>query len=465
MTHSLSDTIVAIATPPGQGAIGIVRISGPQAREILETIFIRKSKRPVEPHRLVRGRIQDGQEILDEALVVVMPGKKSYTGEELVEIQGHGSSFILSEIVALVVRRGARLAQPGEFTFRAFMNGKLDLAQAQAVADLMHAKSRKALQACHQHLEGRFSKEILDIREGLLELLVHTEASLDFSTEDIEVLTPSLMLEKLKPIQQKINALLSTYTQGKFHLEGVRVAIAGRPNVGKSSLLNALLHYERAIVTEEAGTTRDTLEESLEYRGMEFRVMDTAGIRHTTQTVEKIGIQYAIEKMREADVVLVVLDISQELTAEDFEILDLIGEKEKILVFNKIDLLPNGKASVMGNMAALSSPITEALPPHVFVSALRRQGTQEMLEIIYQEVIQGDLNSEGVLLTKLKHKESLQKALDFTAQVEEGLLQRKSLEFLAVDLRSAIEELEMTIGKISLEDVYDKIFSSFCIGK
>ncbi|MBI3018872.1 MAG: tRNA uridine-5-carboxymethylaminomethyl(34) synthesis GTPase MnmE [Deltaproteobacteria bacterium] len=459
MQVPLSDTIAAISTPQGQGAIGIVRISGPKACEILKPIFIRKNKGHLKPHRFIRGSIQEGKEILDDVLVAFMPEKKSYTGEELIEIQGHGSSFILSEILSLVIRKGARLAKPGEFTFRAFMNGKLDLAQAEAVVELMDAKSRKALQVCHQRLEGRFSKEILEMRDGLLELLVHTEASIDFSTEDIEVFSPPAMLEKLKYIQEKMNALLKTYEQGRFHLEGVRVAIVGSPNVGKSSLLNALLRYERAIVAEEAGTTRDTLEESIHYRGIELRMIDTAGIRQTNHAIEKIGIQRSVKKIREADIVLVVLDASQEPRAEDFEILDVIeqgGQKKKILVFNKMDLGLNiDSQAILGKF----------LSPHLFISALLRQGTEELLEILYREVIQGDLNSENILLTKLRHKDSLEKALGYVFSYEEGLAEKRSLEFLAVDLRSAIEELEMIIGKISLEDVYDRIFSSFCIGK
>ena len=450
------DTIAAISTPQGQGAIGIVRVSGPRAREILKSIFAPKNKSSLRPHRLIRGSIQDGKEILDDVLVALMPEKKSYTGEDLVEIQGHGSSFILSEILNLVVQKGARLAKPGEFTFRAFMNGKLDLAQAEAVIDLMGAKSRKALQICHQHLEGRFSKEILEIREGLLELLVHTEASLDFSTEDIGVFSSHSMLEKLKPIQRKINALLKTYDQGKFHLEGVRVAIVGRPNVGKSSLLNALLQYERAIVTEEAGTTRDALEESITYRGVELRIIDTAGIRQTSHAIEKIGIQRSVEKIKEADIVLVVLDASQEPHTEDFEILDVVGPKKKILVLNKMDL---------GLKINTEKILNKFLAPYVFISALQRRGTEELLDVLYQEVIQGDLNSENILLTKLQHKDSLEKSLQYICEYERGLVEKRSLEFLAVDLRSAIEELEMIIGKISLEDVYDRIFSSFCIGK
>lgn len=458
MQPFLSDTIAAISTPSGQGAIGIIRISGPRAQEILKAIFVQKRGSLLRPYRLTRGTIQDGQEILDDVLVVLMPQKKSYTGEELIEIQGHGSSFILSEILNLIVRKGARLARPGEFTFRAFLNGKLDLAQAEAVIDLMGAKSRQALKACHQHLEGRFSKEILEIREGLLELLVHTEASLDFSTEDIEVFSSSLMLEKLKPIREKVTALLKTYNQGRAHLEGVRVAIVGRPNVGKSSLLNALLQYERAIVTEEAGTTRDILEESINYRGVELKLMDTAGIRPTSHKVEKIGIQQSIAKIREADLVLVVLDISQEPHPEDFAILDVVGreeQKKKIFVFNKIDLGLKIGRKILEKFSA----------PHICVSALQRQGTKELLEILVQEVIKQDLNSETVLLTKLHHKDSLERALFHMRSYEEGLAEKRSLEFLAIDLRSAIEELETTIGKISLEDVYDRIFSSFCIGK
>jgi len=452
---SFSDTIAALSTPPGRGAIGIIRISGPRAQEILGSIFVRKTKGPLRPHRLVRGQIYDGPEILDDVLVALMPEKKSYTGEELVEIQGHGSSFIVSEILDLVVRKGARLAKPGEFTFRAFMNGKLDLAQAEAVIDVMEVKSRKALQICHQHLEGRFSKKILEIREGLLELLVHTEASLDFSTEDIDVFSESRMLEKLKLIQEKINALLKTYDQGRFHLEGVRVAIVGRPNVGKSSLLNALLHYERAIVTEEAGTTRDVLEEEIIYRGVQLRIMDTAGIRQTDKTIEKMGIERSVEKIRQVDMVLVVLDVSQEPQTEDFEILDLVGEKKKILVFNKMDIgLKKGAEAVLEKFLA----------PHIFISALHKQGTEALLEALYREIIQEEL-TESIFLTKLRHKDSLQRALDFIKQVEDGFVQKKSLEFLAIDLRSAVEELEMTIGKISLEDIYDRIFSSFCIGK
>ncbi len=447
------DTIAAISTPQGHGAIGIVRISGEKALEILESIFIRKQKEePWVPHQLTRGVIQDGKEILDDVLVAFMPEKKSYTGERLVEIQGHGSSFILSEILTLVIQKGARLAEPGEFTFRAFLNGKMDLAQAEAVLDLITAKSRKALHACHQHLQGRFSKEILELRGGLLELLVHTEASIDFSTEDIEVFSSRSMLEKLRPLQEKIKILLKTYEQGRMYLEGVKVAIVGRPNVGKSSLLNALLNYERAIVTEEAGTTRDTIEEELFYRGLQMRLMDTAGIRKTEHAVEKIGIKNSLEKIKSADLVLILLDASQELCAQDFEILDLVGDKKKIGVFNKIDLVSGADLKKF--------PV-----PYVCISALYRQGIESLLEALYREIIQEEMNSENILLTKIRHKDSLEKALKHLNLFEEGLAEEKSLEFLALDLRSAIEELEMMIGKITLEDVYDQVFSSFCIGK
>ncbi|MBI3017625.1 MAG: GTP-binding protein, partial [Deltaproteobacteria bacterium] len=236
----------------------------------------------------------------------------------------------------------------------------------------------------------------------------------------------------------------------------VRVAIVGRPNVGKSSLLNALLQYERAIVTEEAGTTRDALEETIEHRGIGLRMIDTAGIRKTSHSVEKIGIQHTIEKIREADIVLIVLDSSQEPHTEDFEILDVVGPKKKILVFNKMDLGVEASTEIISK---------KFLDPQVFISALRRQGTEGLLDILYREVIQGEFNSENILLTKLQHKDSLEKALGYISSYEEGLAEKRSLEFLAVDLRSAIEELETTIGKISLEDVYDRIFSSFCIGK
>ncbi len=459
---NLSDTITAVSTPKGHGAIGIVRVSGDRTLGIIQEIFVphRKNsqKFSFDPHKMVHGSICEDKEILDDVLAVWMPRGASYTGDDLIEIHAHGNPVILNEILGLIIKRGARFAQPGEFTFRAFMNGKIDLAQAEAVSDLIFAKSRQAVRVANQYLRGAFSKEIGQIREGLLEMLVHTEAAIDFSSEDIEVFSNSEMHKKLQPVREKIKKILATYNDGRLLSQGASVAIVGRPNVGKSSLFNACLNIDRAIVTSVPGTTRDTVEEEFVYRGIAVRLIDTAGIRKTENVVENIGIDKALEKIKTADLVLLVLDVSEDFSEEDRMLIDLVASKKKILVLNKIDLGEKWKIEEVF--------IKEDLFPVIrHVSALSRSGIEKLLDTVYEELLGAQANSDTVFLTKSRHKLSLEKAVKYLDAYQEGLGDRRPLEFMALELREAVNELEAIIGKITTDDIYDKLFSSFCIGK
>lgn len=450
---NLSDTITAVSTPKGYGAIGIIRVSGDKTLGILKEIFVPHRKNSQEfsfdSHKMVHGSVCEDGETLDDVLAVWMPKGASYTGDDLIEIHAHGNPVVLNEISGLIIKKGARFAQPGEFTFRAFMHGKIDLAQAEAVSDLIFAKSRQAVRIAHQYLRGAFSKEIGQIREGLLEMLVQTEAAIDFSSEDIEVFSNSEMRKKLQPVYEKIKKILATYNDGRLLSQGASVAIVGRPNVGKSSLFNACLNIDRAIVTAVPGTTRDTVEEEFVYRGIVIRLIDTAGIRKTESVVEKIGIDKSFEKIRTADLVLLVLDASEDLCEEDRMLIDLVAPKKKVLVWNKIDLNENRYSE----------------RPVQYVSALSRFGIEKLLDAIYEELLGAQANSDTVFLTKSRHKLSLEKALKYLDAYQEGLMDRRPLEFMALELREAVNELEMIIGKVTTDDIYDKLFSSFCIGK
>lgn len=454
---NLSDTIAAIATPTGRGAIGMIRLSGKKSHDILGRIFKSQTTSQMEPFKLTAGVIADGDEEIDHVLVSKMVAPLSYTGEHMVEINSHGSPYILSLLLQLLKKEGARQAEPGEFTFRAFLNGKMDLAQAESIEDVIGAESRVALKLAHHRRDGSLSKEIGSLRETLIEVTAHIEASIDFSTEEIDVFSDQELDLKTKNAQTKMESILNTYAQGILFSKGVSVAIVGRPNVGKSSLLNAILNYNRAIVTSEAGTTRDIIEATFVYKGCLFRVMDTAGIRHATNDIEAIGISRSFEKINEADIVLIVLDISAALTDEDQIILDRTLSKPAMLILNKNDLSEKIKIS------QLNEKFNH--PTICKVSALNKTGIEDLKSCIYEKTIQQNINSDAIVLTKERHKVALEEALRHIQLFRGGLKEKKSQEFLALDLKAAIQGLGHIVGHIDSEDIYDKIFSSFCIGK
>lgn len=461
MLPTLKDTIAAISTPHGQGAISVIRLSGTKSPEILEKIFKpNKNISKIKYHTLYHGKILKNNEIVDDVLISCMPERRSYTGESMVEIFGHGGNAAPQEVLSAALNAGARLAQPGEFTYRALRHGKMDLTQAEAVFDVIHAKNKSALILAQKNLEGAFSKEIKEIRAAVLEVLVHTEAAIDFSTEDIDVFPKEKINEKIISVKIKMEAILGTYKSGRIFLEGAQVAIIGKPNVGKSSLLNALLSRDRAIVTAEPGTTRDTLEEVFTYQGptggsLTMTLIDTAGIREASNEIEKMGIEKTKQKIKNADIILSLFDVSSPLTDEDLAILDLSALKKRILVLNKIDLGVNKetKTALLKNENCVE------------ISAAQKQGIETLLQKTYEYVLGEELNSETVYLTKERHRVGLEKALFYLAQFQAGLAQDRSFEFLALDLKDAVGSLEDIIGSVGLEDVYDQIFSTFCIGK
>lgn len=453
-----NDTIVAVSTPPGRGAIGIIRMSGPQTMDILKKICVRPNAcNEYPPYQLIHGAIKDGNRIIDDILTFFFPKGKSYTGDDLIEIHAHGNPLILSDIMEIIQKLGARLARPGEFTFRRYMNGRMDLLQAEAVLDLIEAKSQAALAVANRQLRGDFSREIIGLRDEFLYLLTHLEAAIDFSTEDIEIISPNDIYTKTMRLKEKISRILNSYSAGRWLTDGIKVAIVGRPNVGKSSLLNALLKKERAIVTAEAGTTRDTIEEELTFQGHLFHLIDTAGIRRPENNVERLGISKSFEKIESSDLSILVLDISWPLDKNDLELIEKISSKRHVVALNKMDLTP------IWDFNGLKSEYS--LKRFVKISALHGKGIDNLLMAVYEEVIGKDVNSDAVLLTKARHKETLEKALGCLEAVQMGIQEKRSPEFLSFDLKEGVTRLEEIIGQIGLEDVYDKIFSSFCIGK
>ena len=461
--YMCQDTIAAIGTPIGRGAIGIVRISGKEALRILKELFRTKrgnKKEEFEERRVYYGLVVDEfGEPIDEVLAVYMRAPRSFTGEDVVEIHSHGGIVVVRKILREVLKRGARLAEPGEFTMRAFINGKIDLVQAEAINQLIEAKSEVEAKVALRHLEGSLSKRIEGIRDKLLETKAYIEAAVDFPEEEVEILERGKVKEKLIEIKEEIEKLLKSYREGKVIREGIKVAIVGRPNVGKSSLLNALLREERAIVTEIPGTTRDVIEESVTVKGIPVRLIDTAGIRDTAEKVERIGIERSLEKLKEADVVLFVVDGSVGLTEEDRKIWKLLkGRKNVIVVVNKKDagLKVHCKDLKEWNRC-------------VEISAKEGEGIEKLSEEIVKMVLlepEAVLGGEEEVITSERHRELLEKAKNSIEKalksLEEGF---ESPEFLSMDIDQALESLGMIVGKVTTEDMYDIIFSRFCIGK
>lgn len=468
-----NDTIAAIATPPGIGGIGIIRVSGPQAFTTLLPLLQQASGRIDLPpsHLLTYGHIIDPatQEILDEVLVAFMHAPHTYTCEDVVEIQAHGSPLVLQRILHLVLAQGVRIARPGEFTLRAFLNGRLDLAQAEAVMDLISAQTETALRIAMQQFRGRISTQVQDARHNLLGVLARIEASIDFPEEDIPTPQPQTLHQLIVVIQQQIDTLLASAQQGRLYRQGLRTAIIGRPNVGKSSLLNVLLHSERAIVTAVAGTTRDTVEEVMNLRGIPLHLIDTAGITPTDNPIEHIGVQRSRAAAETADLVLLVLDGSEPLTEQDRRISKelwamgfspgtTLAHRPVIVVVNKADRV---------QQLELDEVLTIwSTTPLVATSTLTEAGLSELEEAIATLVLASKTpHRESVFITNARHQEALHRATEHLHASLATLEQNLPLDFVSIDLRAAYDSLGEVTGETVSEDLLDRIFSDFCIGK
>ena len=457
-----TDTIAAIATGMSNSGIGIVRISGDDALQVISRIYRNKKGEPknlsqVKSHTIHYGYIYDGEERLDEVLVMIMKGPNSYTAEDTVEIDCHGGVFIVKKILETVIRNGARTAEPGEFTKRAFLNGRIDLAQAEAVADVIQSTNEYALKSSVSQLAGSVSRKIRELREKILFEIAFIESALD-DPEHISLDGyPERLRETLQPIEMELEASIGTFDNGRIMTEGIKTVILGKPNAGKSSLMNVLLGEERAIVTEIAGTTRDTLEENIRLRGLSLNLIDTAGIRETEDIVEKIGVERARKIADEADLILYVVDGSRELDENDRQILDLIRGRKVIVLLNKTDLEP-----VLTEEALREACGQEVIP----VSAKEQQGIDRLEEKIQTMFLQGNLNfNDQVMLTNVRHKTAMEQALKSLRLVETSIDNAMPEDFFSIDLMDAYEHLGTILGESLEEDLVNEIFSHFCMGK
>ncbi len=449
------DTIAAVATPPGEGGIGIVRVSGPLAFTLAERIFRQARPTPLESHRIYFGALCDPDtgEVLDRALLLTFRAPHSYTGEDVVELSCHGSPLLLRRVLSLLWRLGARPAQPGEFTQRAFLNGKLDLAQAEAVADLIRARTESQLRAALYLHEGKLSRAIRQLNDQLLALLAEVEATIDFS-EEIGELDRESSAQRLQSLLDQLGQLLRTAQSGRLLREGVRVAIIGRPNVGKSSLLNALLGEDRAIVTPIPGTTRDLIEEAFQIQGIPIVVLDTAGLRENPDPVEQMGIERTHRAMEHADLLLVVFDVSEGLTADDCALLRRLPmNKPHIIVWNKADLVAE---------SVVPPPVGEVA---VKVSALTGAGLDRLCTAILERMNLTGVGEESLLLTHQRHVQAVEDACRHLESALQATLAELPADLLAVDLRAAWQALGEITGESVDEALIQRIFQDFCIGK
>ncbi|MCB9334593.1 MAG: tRNA uridine-5-carboxymethylaminomethyl(34) synthesis GTPase MnmE [Flavobacteriales bacterium] len=457
----MTDTICAIATAPGIGAIAVIRVSGEDAITICNHIFNGKDLTQVESHTAHFGTIKDGDKIVDEVLVTVFKGKRSFTGENSVEISTHGSPYIQQQVMQLLLKNGAKAAGPGEFTLRAFLNGKMDLSQAEAVADVIAANSESSHQLALEQMRGGFSNEIQKLRNELIHFASLIELELDFGEEDVEFADRNDLKELVEKLQKALHTLISSFNYGNVIKTGVPVAIVGEPNVGKSTLLNALLNEERAIVSDIAGTTRDVIEDEIVIKGISYRFIDTAGIRETVDEIESIGIKKSFEKIDQASIVLLLVDASsiskEQLTKDVEKIQQRIAGKNKqlIIIANKVD---------KGDRTEIEAKFKDF--EHVLmVSAKMLDNIDAIKEELYRFVQSGVLQNTDVVVTNARHYEALTKANDFLLKVLEGLEINITGDFLAMDIRQALYQLGEITGEITTDDLLDNIFSKFCIGK
>lgn len=457
----LDDTIVALATPPGEGGISVIRVSGKGAISVVGTFFHASSGRSLSEqatHTLHHGfLVNEKKEPVDEVLISLFRSPHSFTGEDTVEVSCHGGIRLTQRILELLIRAGARPAEPGEFTKRAFLNGKMDLTQAEAVLDLVRSRSEASLETALRQLQGNLSKKIHHLKDGLLEITAHLEAGLDFPDERLEVDSREKSLKKMRGIENEIQTLIESFKRALVMREGLLAVILGRPNVGKSSLLNALLERDRALVSPFPGTTRDSLEETIEIGGVAVRIVDTAGLSLSKDELDQLGMSRTRSYLNENALFLFVVDGSSAWSAEDEAILKELNSKNFLTLINKSDL-PQ-KLNV--------EEISRRIPREklCLISSLTGRGIPDFEKCIQKELIRSGLTTESLTLTRLRHKLALEKALEMLMRSRKILEEKESAEFVLVDLRAALDSLRELIGEIYSEDLLDVIFQEFCIGK
>ena len=448
------DTIVALATPSGSGAIGVIRLSGPEAITITQQVFKGKDLSKQASHTIHFGTIRDGEHIIDEVLVSLFIGPHSYTKEHVVEISTHGSSYIIQKIIRLLISKGARAAKAGEFTLRAFLNGQLDLSQAEAVADLIASDSHASHQLAMQQMRGGFSSQLQQLREELIHFASMIELELDFAEEDVEFANRDDLKALILKINSILHKLILSFEQGNVLKTGVPVVIAGQPNVGKSTLLNALLNEERAIVSEIAGTTRDTIEDELTINGIVFRFIDTAGIRVTQDTIEAIGVERTHEKMKQAKLILYLVSPDQPKKAIEEQLVGLEAANIPFLtLLNKADVLTENQETALGDISFLP------------LSAREKTGIEELKIAILEKVQLHHIAADEVLISNTRHLEALQKTESALTNVLQHLDSSVTSDFISSDIKQALHYLGEITGLVTTDDLLENIFSKFCIGK
>ena len=456
-------TIAAISTAPAIGGIGIIRISGENCFKILEKIFIQKNKKNIEEisgYTIKYGKIVNPEDnkIVDEVLVSYFKKPKSYTTEDMCEINSHGGMVVLKKILEICLKNGAELAEPGEFTKRAFINGRIDLAQAEAIIDIINAKSSREAQESANQLEGFLSKKINKIREKIMNLMVDIEANIDYPEYDLEEVSYKIIKKELEQIEEDLIRLYDSFENGKLIKQGIKIAIIGRPNVGKSSLLNAILKEERAIVTDIEGTTRDIIEEQIVFDGIPFKIIDTAGIRDAENKIEQIGIEKSKKAAKECDVIIAVFDNSKELNDEDKEILKLLKEKKSIIVLNKNDIKSDNLEN-KNELKDLNSVIVK-------VSAKNETGIEKIFKELIEMFNLNKINLDNdMMITNIRHQELIKKSLESTKMALEDLKSYMPIDIISINIKQILEHLGEITGQNVSEDIIKNIFAKFCLGK